>query len=222
MVGEPTSVSHIGDTIKVGRRGSLSGIAKIKGKAGHVAYPHLATNAAHGAAVLAAELMNLTWRKISPAMSDTSLQITGLSTGGFTDNIIPASAKVSFNVRYNLPYCHKSIVNLIENLVNQYDTDIDLHWERACTPYFTKRRENGVDFIKLVENVIQQYTGELPNHCSGGGTSDGRFIAGEHTQVLELGFKYKTIHQVNESVSIDDINQLTDIYEGILRAIFSC
>ena len=220
IVGEPTASEVTGDVIKVGRRGAVSGDIVIQGKQGHVAYPHVAKNAAHGAAKLAYLLSELVWDEGSVDFPGSSLQVTSIDTGPWTDNIIPGNAKVSFNVRYSHKYHQETVEQRIKQIVDEMINDeltLSLTWQRPCIPYFTEKpNNNSISLITAAEQAIYQVCHRFPRLSTSGGTSDGRFLAQSGCQVIELGVPNKTIHQVNESVEIEDILVLDNIYQQLL------
>ena len=218
IVGEPTATKRTGDTIKVGRRGSLSCEISIQGKQGHVAYPQYASNALHLANKVIQSLVSLTWDHGSDDFPGTSLQITHIDSGKFTDNIIPGQCNVNFNIRYSAAYCQTSLEKLITHTVNSVDDSAKLNFSRPCLPYLTNKT-HGHCLIKLAEQAIYHQTGTFPVLSTSGGTSDGRFISDNYTQVIELGVPNKTIHQVNESIQIEDLVSLEAIYYDLLNRL---
>lgn len=221
IVGEPTASETTGDVIKVGRRGAISGDIVIQGKQGHVAYPHVAKNAAHGAAKLAYLLSELAWDEGSVDFPGSSLQVTSIDTGTWTDNIIPGRSKVSFNVRYSHKYQQQTVQHRIQTIIDDMtceDLVISLDWQRPCTPYFTEKSNDDVScsLITATEQAIYHACHRFPRLSTSGGTSDGRFLAQPGCQVIEVGVPNNTIHQVNESVKIDDILILDKIYQQLL------
>lgn len=217
IVGEPTADKHTGDVIKVGRRGAISAELTITGKQGHVAYPQFASNAAHIAADIASWLNHLSWDAGSDDFPGTSLQITAIDTGMWTDNIIPGSCKLSFNVRYSHHYTEQSIKQRIASGLAQLPYDISVQWQRPCQPYFTDSAPRfGKVLVEQVEQAIMQVCQRFPRLSTSGGTSDGRFIAASGCQVVEVGVPNRTIHQVNEHVAIKDLMTLQQIYQALL------
>ncbi|MBE0362657.1 hypothetical protein PULV_a0194 [Pseudoalteromonas ulvae UL12] len=220
LVGEPTCSNHIGDTIKNGRRGALSGQLTVLGKAGHVAYPENTVNAVHLMSPLIAQLLDLTWQKDIEG-SKTSLQITDLSVPNALDNLVPAVAQLSFNVRYSHAYQSEDIHWLINQAVGAFNLNYQLTWQRPCEPYYTGRSECApVDYLNLLETCVSQSTGIFPTLSTSGGTSDGRFFTDPDTQVFEFGLRNFSIHQVNERVAVHELAQLTDIYRQFLQGVF--
>ncbi|REL37074.1 succinyl-diaminopimelate desuccinylase [Thalassotalea euphylliae] len=216
IVGEPTASHKTGDVIKVGRRGAISAELTISGRQGHAAYPQFADNAAHTAADIASWLNHLSWDEGSDDFPGTSLQITGIDTGRWTDNIIPGQSKLCFNIRYSHVYSEHSIVQRIEDGLRQIQKTIAIEWLRPCHPYLTEVVDDKQNLIGVVEQAIYQVTKRFPRLSTSGGTSDGRFIAQTGCQVVELGVPNCTIHQVNERVKISDLQQLQAIYQTLL------
>ncbi|AOT07409.1 succinyl-diaminopimelate desuccinylase [Pseudoalteromonas luteoviolacea] len=214
LVGEPTSHKQVGDTIKNGRRGAISGRFTVHGKSGHVAYPEFALNAAHIAGKLVTQLSNLEWTKDVPG-SKTTLQVTGLTVPDIVDNLVPAICEVTFNVRYSHGYKSHDICQRLADIAQNMEGDIKINWERPCESFYTGKKSDNC-FLSLIENVISEELGQYPSLSTAGGTSDGRFFASEQTQVIECGVKNETIHQVNEHVAIADLLAIERIYKRIL------
>lgn len=220
LVGEPTSENDIGDTIKNGRRGALSGRIKINGKAGHVAYPEHTINAASLAAKTITQLDAIEWAHDLQG-SYTALQVTDMTIAEPVDNIVPARAEVAFNVRYGHGYNSRLIKKLINSAIEKVTQDYAVEWQRPCEPYYTGQGKGRFELLGLAERVIAEETGHFPKLSTAGGTSDGRFFASDSTQVIELGLKNETIHQVNEAVSVNDVIKLTSLYTVLLKQAFS-
>ncbi|GMM86135.1 succinyl-diaminopimelate desuccinylase [Pseudoalteromonas sp. MTN2-4] len=220
LVGEPTADIIAGDTIKNGRRGALSGRIRIKGKAGHVAYPENSVNAAHISGNIINSLTNIVW-KLDECGSKTGLQITGLQVNNSVDNIIPDNCEITFNVRYSHNYNSKAIIKQVEQALVENQAYIQCEWERPCESYYTGHKQNNC-FLALVERAIYDTCGQYPKLTTAGGTSDGRFFSNSHTQVIECGVANATIHQVNERIAIADLIQVKQIYYAILKDYFNC
>lgn len=219
LIGEPSSKQRIGDAIKIGRRGALSCAVQVSGKAGHVAYPKLADNAAHKVAAMVQALTSLTWDEGSDDFPGSSLQVTYINTGDFTDNIVPARAQLAFNIRHSHRYTQPDLVAIVTPILQAIDPQVQLDWQRPCPPYFTERHAPALDFIAIIEQQIHQQTGGFPLLCTSGGTSDGRFIASPATQVIELGLCYHSIHQRDERVPVAHLHELANLYCAILRQL---
>ncbi|KTD98854.1 succinyl-diaminopimelate desuccinylase [Pseudoalteromonas sp. H71] len=218
IVGEPTSSTYVGDTIKNGRRGALSARILVKGKAGHVAYPQNTINAAHISAKIVSKLSEQVWH-LDDAGSKTTLQVTGINTDNVVDNLVPSHCEITFNIRYSHRYNSNEIKSILINSLDEFSRCITINWERPCEPYYT-RTDSTWSLISCVEQAIHSQTGNYPLLSTSGGTSDGRFFANSHTQVIEFGLKNKTIHQINEHVSIDDLIKVEAIYYDLLSRIF--
>ena len=215
LVGEPSSSESLGDTIKIGRRGSLNGKLKLLGVKGHVAYPHLAKNPIHIAAPMLSELVSETWDRGNEHFPPTSFQISNVHAGVGVSNVIPAGIEIDFNFRYSTETDDELIKERVVNILNKHTPDYELEWSLSGKPFLTQAS----DFIEIISDSVQNVVGKKPLLSTAGGTSDGRFIAPTGAQVVELGPSNKTIHKVNECVQIDDIEQLSTIYEKILIAI---
>lgn len=215
LVGEPSSSESLGDTIKIGRRGSLNGKLKLLGVKGHVAYPHLAKNPIHIAAPMLSELVSETWDRGNEHFPPTSFQISNVHAGVGVSNVIPAGIEIDFNFRYSTETDDELIKERVVNILNKHTLDYEIEWSLSGKPFLTQAS----DFIEIISDSVQNVVGKKPLLSTAGGTSDGRFIAPTGAQVVELGPSNKTIHKVNECVQIDDIEQLSTIYEKILIAI---
>ncbi len=220
LVGEPSASASTGDTIKIGRRGSLSGTIHIAGKQGHVAYPKTAVNAIHKASNVINALTQHPFDKGSDDFPGTSLQITHMDTGSFTDNIVPSAVRIEFNVRYSWQFNQNSLSVLLRSIINSIDTEAEVSFSRPCEAYLSKPNSNAEHcLIACVEKAIKGATGRYPVISTSGGTSDGRFFASEHTQVVEVGVPNTTIHQINEHIHVSDLLTLEDIYTDILKYV---
>ena len=217
IVGEPSADESTGDVIKVGRRGAISGELLIRGKAGHVAYPQFADNAAHKVTHIARQLCQLKWDSGSDDFPGTSLQITAIDTGPWTDNVIPGDSRLCFNLRFSHHHSIDSIQARIEALLACHGDSLELSWLRPCEPYLTETGQHqGRDLVAEAEQAIMAVTHRFPRLSTSGGTSDGRFIARAGCQVVELGLPNHTIHQINERASLTDLRQLQAIYTRLL------
>ncbi len=215
LVGEPSSSEQLGDIIKNGRRGSLNGRLRIQGKQGHVAYPQLAANPIHLAAPLLAELAALEWDQGNDHFPPTSFQISNINSGTGAENVIPGSLEVQFNLRYSTELSDTDIRQRIHTVLNRYNLDHTLDWRLSGKPFLTPAGE----LVEAARESIREITGVQTELSTSGGTSDGRFIAPMGAQVLELGPVNATIHQVNECVSVQALDQLADIYRRILEKL---
>lgn len=220
LVGEPSASTRTGDTIKIGRRGSLSGTIHITGKQGHVAYPKTAVNAIHKASSVVNALTHYPFDTGSDDFPGTTLQITHMDTGSFTDNIVPSSVRIEFNVRYSWQFNQNSLSLLLRDIIKNVDVQAQVSFSRPCEAYLSSPNNDSEKcLITCVEKAIKGATGRYPVISTSGGTSDGRFFASERTQVVEVGVPNTTIHQVNEHIHLSDLLTLEDIYTDILKNI---
>ena len=220
IIGEPSASEQTGDVIKVGRRGTISGEIALTGKQGHVAYPQHACNAAHKAAKVATILSELNWDQGSVDFPGTSLQVTGIDTGRWTDNVIPGQSQICFNVRYSHLQTETSIQQKILEALSYLGLEYEVQWLRPCLPYFTETEPNfGINLVSEVEKAIFDTCHLFPRLSTSGGTSDGRFIAQPQCQVIELGVPNHSIHQINEHVALNDLYKLEVIYQKLLSNI---
>ncbi len=216
LVGEPSSTAKLGDIIKNGRRGSLNGHLHIKGKQGHVAYPHLANNPIHLATPFLNELCNMVWDNGNEYFPPTTFQISNIESGTGAENVIPSELKLMFNFRYSTEVTAEQIKTKVTNLIEKHQFNHDITWRLSGKPFITPKGE----LVNAVSAAIKEHCGYQTELSTTGGTSDGRFIAPTGAQVVELGPINKTIHQIDEHVSIDDLNKLSLIYESMLINIF--
>ncbi len=212
IVGEPSSTNTLGDIIKNGRRGSLGAELTIKGIQGHVAYPHLAANPIHLAMPALAELTAKNWDNGNDYFQPTSLQISNFNSGTGATNVIPGEAHIVFNFRFSTEYTPEKLQQETEALLDKHNINYELNWKLSGLPFLTEVGVLTDATIKAVETI----TGTTPELSTGGGTSDGRFIAPTGAQVIELGPINATIHKVNEHVEASEITLLAKIYEKIL------
>lgn len=215
LVGEPSCTKTLGDTLKRGRRGSLSATLKILGKQGHIAYPHLADNAIHKVLPFLTELLNTTFDAGYPNFPATHLACSNIQAGVGANNVIPGELTLQFNIRYNPSSTLESLQAKIEQLLKTYDLSYTLEWRFAGGPFYTPDGP----FLDAVTSAITEYTGIVPHISTDGGTSDGRFLAPFGVSVVEFGCTNTTIHQVNECVSVQELYDLSKIYKGIIEKI---
>jgi succinyl-diaminopimelate desuccinylase len=213
IVGEPSSEQKIGDTIKVGRRGSFSGRLTVHGVQGHVAYPQLAENPVHTLAPALAELTSRGWDQGNEHFQPTTFQVSNLNAGTGAPNVIPGELKARFNLRYSPVQTQEGLKEIVEGIIRKHAVRYTLEWYVSGEPFYTVP---GV-LSDAVSSAIEAVTGARPKLSTGGGTSDGRFIAPLGAQVVELGVVNTTIHKVNESVSLADIDTLHAMYFNTLR-----
>lgn len=216
LVGEPSSSTQCGDTIKNGRRGSLGCKMRILGQQGHVAYPHLASNPIHTAAPALAELSSHEWDRGNDFFPATSFQISNINAGTGATNVIPGELSVIFNFRFSTEVTDQQLRQRTEQILDKYQLDYELNWHLSGQPFLTAEGE----LVDAAVKAVKEVTGLDTELSTAGGTSDGRFIAPMGTQVVELGPVNATIHQIDECASVDDLNQLCDIYQSLLKHLF--
>jgi len=215
LVGEPTSMQQLGDGVKNGRRGSLTGYLTVLGVQGHVAYPHLADNPVHRFAPALSELCATEWDRGNAYFPPTSFQIANINAGTGTNNVIPGELEVMFNFRFSTEQTAEGLQHKVEALLNHHGLNYRLRWSLSGNPFLTQTGE----LLPATVAAVREITGIEPEVNTKGGTSDGRFIAPTKAQVLELGPLNNTIHKVDECVGIDDLTRLSTIYETILRKL---
>ena len=215
IVGEPSSTQRCGDMIKIGRRGSLNATLTLHGKQGHVAYPHLAENPIHTVAPALAELTTLRWDEGNAYFPPTSLQITAIQSGGQANNIIPGELTLSFNIRYSTEQTDRTLRSQVNACFERHGLHPSIEWRLSGAPFLTNQGKLLASCIRAVE----VHTGKTPELSTSGGTSDGRFIAPFGVEVVELGPVNATIHQVNECVSLADLEMLTEMYYEVCVAL---
>ena len=208
IVGEPSSSNTIGDVIKNGRRGSISGELMVKGKQGHVAYPEHVINPIHQAMSALAELSEMHWDNGNDYFPPTSFQISNINSGTGATNVVPGELTALFNLRYSTELNDDIIVQRVTSLLDKHQFNYDIKWTFNGKPFIT---EPGI-FLNSVSQAIVDSTGITPEISTSGGTSDGRFIAPTGAEVIELGPCNSTIHQINECVGCDELITLVDIY----------
>lgn len=213
LVGEPSCAQQLGDTVRRGRRGSLSATLTVKGVQGHVAYPEKADNAIHRALPALQELATTHWDDGHPDFPATSLQISNINAGTGVGNMIPGAVRVQFNFRYSPAVNAEHLQTRVRDILNQHGFDYNLEWKDAGKPFYT---EDG-DWLDMVCAAVETVTSVVPERSTGGGTSDGRFIALTGAQVVEFGPLNATIHKVDECVAVADLERLTEVYRQILE-----
>lgn len=216
IVGEPSSTLKVGDVVKNGRRGSITGDLTIKGTQGHVAYPHLANNPVHQALPALAELAATTWDNGNAYFPPTSFQIPNLQAGTGASNVIPGEFSVQFNFRFSTELTEQEIKRRVHSVLDAHGLDYELKWTLSGDPFLT----DAGSLLDAVVCAVQEVNHQQPQLLTTGGTSDGRFIAKMGAQVVELGPVNATIHKVNECVSIADLEKLTDMYQNVLEHLF--
>lgn len=213
LVGEPSSTNKLGDFVKNGRRGSLGVTLTIHGKQGHVAYPHLAQNPIHLAMPVLDELVKTEWDKGNQSFPATSFQISNINSGTGATNVIPGVIEIIFNFRFSTEVTEEILKERVTSIINNYNIKYDIEWNLSGNPFLTEKGE----LVAATQKAIKSIMGYETELSTAGGTSDGRFIAPTGAQVIELGPLNKTIHQVDENVSIADLEQLSVIYAEILE-----
>jgi succinyl-diaminopimelate desuccinylase len=217
VVGEPSSESALGDTVKVGRRGSFSGRLTVHGVQGHVAYPQLAENPVHTLAPALAELTSRVWDNGTEYFQPTSFQVSNLNAGTGAPNVIPGELKARFNLRYSPAQTLEGLKETVEGILRKHGVRYTIEWYVSGEPFYTPPG----DLSNAVGLAVEEVTGSRPKLSTGGGTSDGRFIAPLGAQVVELGVINASIHKVNESVRVADIDALHRIYVGVMRRLLA-
>ena len=217
LVGEPSSTDTLGDIIKNGRRGSLGAELTVTGKQGHVAYPHLASNPIHAAMAALSDLTAAEWDTGNDYFPATSLQISNLNSGTGATNVIPETLEAVFNFRFSTETTEEELKEKTHAIFDKYfagsKANYDIRWKLSGNPFLTPEGK----LVSACQNAIKSVTGTDTTLSTSGGTSDGRFIAPTGAQVVELGVRNATIHQVDEKVEVDDLGRLAQIYEGILK-----
>ena len=212
LIGEPSSTSMLGDVIKNGRRGSLNGLLTIKGKQGHIAYPHLAENPNHLMTSVLKDLCQQQWDNGNEYFPATSFQISNIHSGSRVTNVIPGEVEIMFNFRYSTETTKEALQKKVNDILDSCKLNYSIDWSHSGFPFLTPKGE----LVSACVDAIEKIKSIKPKLSTSGGTSDGRFIAQEGTQVVELGPINATIHQVDESVLVQDLEDLSKIYSQIL------
>jgi len=215
IVGEPTSNKNVGDMIKNGRRGSLSGTLIVKGVQGHIAYPHLIKNPIHMVAPAIAELAATIWDDGNEYFPPTSWQISNINGGTGATNVVPGTVEILFNFRFSTASTEQRLKDKVHAILDKHNVTYDLNWELSGKPYITA---NG-SLVTAISSAIKQSYGITPELSTSGGTSDGRFIADICPQVIEFGPLNATIHKLNECVGVNDIEPLKLTYQRTLEIL---
>ncbi|MEM9385862.1 MAG: succinyl-diaminopimelate desuccinylase [Pseudomonadota bacterium] len=218
VIGEPSSQGKLGDIVRVGRRGSLTGRLRVIGKQGHVAYPHKARNPIHGAAPALAELVATRWDEGNEYFPPTSFQIAQAQAGTGASNVIPAHLDVVFNFRHSTESTVESLQDRVLEILGRHGLTehMELVWDDPASPPFLSKAGA---LAQAVREVLPKHTGTVPTMDTGGGTSDGRFIAPAGIEVVELGPVNASIHQIDEHIDVPDIGRLTAIYLDLIDAL---
>ena len=217
LVGEPSSRERLGDVIRVGRRGSLSGALTVRGVQGHVAYPELVRNPIHLAAPALAELAATRWDAGNAEFPPTSFQISNLHAGTGANNVVPGTLEALFNFRYCTQSTAASLRERVEALLARHGLDHSLRWDHSGEPFLT----GDGPLRRAVVDAVGEVCGIVPEPSTGGGTSDGRFVAPLGAQVVELGPLNASIHQIDEGVRLADLERLPTLYGAVLRRLLA-
>ncbi len=217
LIGEPTCVNRVGDTVKNGRRGSLTGKLIVHGTQGHVAYPHLAANPVHLFSAALAELCALQWDQGNEFFPPTTFQISNIHAGTGADNVIPGDIEVIFNFRFSTELTPEKIKQRVHAVLDQHGLRHDLDWRLSGQPFLTPKGE----LVDAARKAIHDITRIDTDISTSGGTSDGRFIAPTGAQVLELGPVNASIHKLNECVKLDELETLSRIYQRTLETLLA-
>jgi len=215
IVGEPTSVDRLGDTIKNGRRGSLSGKLTVKGVQGHVAYPHLARNPVHELAPALAELVATEWDRGNEHFPPTTFQVSNIRAGTGASNVIPGTCEVDFNLRFAPVSTAEALMNRIEAILRKHGLDYDIAWTVGAQPFLTQPGA----LVDAMRRAIAECAGVEAQLSTTGGTSDGRFIATICPQVVEFGPPNASIHKIDEYIRVDDLEPLKNVYRRTLELL---
>ena len=217
IVGEPSSVNTLGDTVKVGRRGSLNGYMTINGKQGHVAYPHMADNPFHRALPALNELLTIEWDQGNDFFPPTSFQISNVSCGTGAENVIPGKVEITFNFRFSSELNEMQIRKRVVALFESHDLNYSIDWRLSGNPFLTRKGA----LVDAVSKACVEVLRVEPELSTSGGTSDGRFIAPSGAEVVELGPCNASIHQIDEHVMLTDPERLSKTYQRILEIIMT-
>ena len=217
IVGEPSSSAAVGDVIRIGRRGSLNGTLTVKGIQGHVAYPDQARNPIHAALSALQALTEISWDQGNEAFPPTSFQISNISSGTGATNVIPGDLTALFNFRFCTEQTAEGLKAKVAAILDQQDFDYELDWALSGNPFQTASAR----LIDAVRESVREAQSFEPEASTGGGTSDGRFVARLGTEIVELGPVNATIHSVDERVDIRDLDLLVQMYEGILKRLLA-
>jgi succinyl-diaminopimelate desuccinylase len=217
IVGEPTSTDVLGDTIKNGRRGSLSGHLVVKGQQGHIAYPHLAKNPIHLLAPALNDLVAEHWDAGNDYFPPTSWQVSNFNSGTGATNVIPGTTDVKFNFRFSTEHNAESLKKRVHEILDSHQLEYDLEWSLSGNPFLTEPGR----LTDAISAAIREVTGVTPELSTSGGTSDGRFIKRIARELVEFGPINATIHKLNECIKIDDVEPLSQVYEATLKHLLT-
>lgn len=217
LVGEPSSSERLGDTIRIGRRGSLGAKLVVHGVQGHVAFPEKADNPVHAASAAIQQLCATTWDDGNDHYPATSFQISNIHAGTGADNVIPGELEVQFNFRFCTESTDAQLRSRVEDILDSHDLNYDIDWRLSGQPFLT---ESGL-LLQTVQDSIQEICGLETSLSTGGGTSDGRFVAPTGAEVIELGPINATIHKINECTPVQDLDTLSQLYESVLNKLYN-
>lgn len=212
IVGEPTAVERLGDTVKNGRRGSLSGNLTVKGKQGHIAYPHLAVNPVHTVAAALAELTAEEWDAGNGYFPPTGFQISNINGGTGATNVIPGLLNIKFNFRFSTESSEEDLKKRVHHILDKHGVDYELEWSCSGQPFLTEAGR----LTEVAGEAIEEVCGIRTELSTSGGTSDGRFIKAVAKELIELGPSNATIHQIDENILLEDVPKLSAVYERML------
>src|SRR5210317_78357 len=215
VLGEPSSQSELGDIVRIGRRGSLSGILTVRGVQGHVAYPQLADNPIRRFSPVLAELHGIVWDEGNEFFPPTSFQVVNIQSGVGAPNVTPAQLSARFNFRYSTVWDHHRLKERVHAILDAHEMDYELRWHLSGEPFLTEPGR----LIDAVSQAVEEHTGRAPELATGGGTSDGRFISPAGADVVELGPVSASIHKIDEHVRMGDVRALASMYQRILELL---
>lgn len=213
VIGEPSSQESLGDIVRIGRRGSLSGMLTVNGIQGHVAFPQFADNPIRRFAPVLARLHEIVWDQGNDSFPPSSFQVVDIKSGVGAPNVTPATLSARFNFRYSTEWDHERLQSKVHEVFGEHDIDYELEWHLSGKPFLTRPGK----LIDATRQAVTESTGREPQLSTGGGTSDGRFISPAGTDVVELGPVNASIHKIDEHVNIDDVVRLTEMYQRIME-----
>ena len=215
VLGEPSSQETLGDVVRIGRRGSLSGILTVNGIQGHVAYPQTTDNPIRRFAPILAQLHEIEWDEGNEHFPPTSFQVVDVHSGAGATNVTPAKLTARFNLRYSTEWSYDTLQERVQRIFDEHDIDYELQWHLSGEPFLTQPGK----LIDAVSQAVTELSGSAPELSTGGGTSDGRFISPAGAEVVELGPVNASIHKIDERVRVDDVIKLTAMYRRIMELL---
>lgn len=215
VLGEPSSQERLGDVVRIGRRGSLSGILTVNGIQGHVAYPQTTDNPIRRFAPILAQLHEIEWDEGNEHFPPTSFQVVDVHSGAGAANVTPAQLTARFNLRYSTEWSYDTLQERVQQIFDEHDIDYELQWHLSGEPFLTQPGK----LIDAVSQAVTELSGSAPELSTGGGTSDGRFISPAGAEVVELGPVNASIHKIDERVRVDDVIKLTAMYRRIMELL---